>query len=379
MRNSKPFRFVTVVAIVALALSFADLRADEAAILQVTRDACKAFVDRDTRRLREVLTEDFTLTDADGTVTTRADEIASVETGAVRYDVFENHDMKVRIYGDSAVVTGRTTVKGTAGKSPFAAEFQFTDAIVRRGDRWRFAASHISRVAPPAAAPAAAPTDVEAELRRLTQENLDAIAPGQVEVWRRNLHDKMTHVDENGIVRNKSELLAEFSPLPKGLIGRLQVDKFNVTLDGNVAVATHEDLEHLQYYGQTLVSRWRSTDTWVKTLAGWKLLAEQTLAVLQDPPAIQLTAPQLCAYAGTYQLTPEITDTIQCTGGRLTGTRTGRPEVTYQPEVMDVFFAAGKPRTRRIFIRDSAGAITGFVDRREGIDIRWTKVASPSS
>lgn len=33
-----------------------------------------------------------------------------------------------------------------------------------------------------------------------------------------------------------------------------------------------------------------------------------------------------------------------------------------------MFFAPGKPRTRRIFIRDANGAITGFVDRREGID-----------
>ena len=211
MRNSKPFRFVTIAAIAALASSFVpgrtaagDLRQDETAILQVTRDACKAFVDADTRRLREVLTEDFTLTDADGTVTTRAQEIASVETGAVRYEVFENHDMKVRVYGDSAVVTGRTTVKGTAGTSAFAAEFQFTDAIVRRDGRWRFAASHISRVAAPAATAPPVEANVEAELRRLTQENLDAIAPGKVEVWRRNLHDKVTHVDENGVVRGKA-------------------------------------------------------------------------------------------------------------------------------------------------------------------------------
>jgi ketosteroid isomerase-like protein len=239
-----------------------DLRADEAAILQVTRDACKAFVDADVRRLKEVLTEDFTLTDPDGTVTTRADEIGSLETGAVRYEVFENYDMKVRLYGESAVVTGRTRVKGTAGTSAFAAAFQFTDSLVRRGDHWWFTSSHISRLAPPAAAPA----DVEAELRRLTQENLDSIAPGQVEVWRRNLHDKVT------------------------------------------------------------------------------------------------------------QLTPEITDTIQCTDGRLTGARTGRPAVTYQPEVADVFFAPGKPRTRRIFLRDEKGAVTGFVDRREGIDVRWVKV-----
>ena len=382
--TSRLFRFTTLVAIVTLAASFiagnataGDLRDDEAAILQVTRDTCAAFLHGDTGRMTQVLTEDFTLTDASGTVTTRADEIANAETGAVRYEVFENHDMKVRVYGDSAVVTGRTTVKGNAGPSAFAAEFQFTDALVRRGDRWWFAASHISRIATPVASFAPdARADDEAELRRLTQENLDAIAPGQAEVWRRNLHDKITHVDENNVVRDKTELLKELNPLPKGLVGRLEIDKFKATFEGNVAVATHEDLEHLEYHGQMIVSRWRSTDTWVKTATGWKLFAEQTLAILEDPPAIQLTAGQLCAYAGTYQLTPEITDTIRCSEGRLTGTRTGRPEVTYQPEVADVFFAAGKPRTRRIFVRDDKGAITGFVDRREGIDVRWTKVTT---
>ncbi len=226
---------------------------------------------------------------------------------------------------------------------------------------------------PLAASAAVAPTRVNAELRRLTQENLDAIAPGHVEVWRRNLHEKMTHVDENGVVRNKAELLAELNPLPKGLIGRLQIDKFQVTLEGNVAIATHEDLEHLEYHAQMLVTRWRSTDTWVKTSAGWRLIAEQTMALNVDPPAIALTSEQLCSYASTYRLTAEITETIRCSEGKLLGTRTGRPEVAYQAEVPDMFFAPGKPRTRRIFIRDATGAITGFVDRREGIDVRWTK------
>ena len=216
--------------------------------------------------------------------------------------------------------------------------------------------------------------DVESDLRRLTQEQLDAIAPGHVEVWRRNLHENFTHVDENNVVRGKEEILKELTPLPKGLAGKLQVAKFQVKVTGDVAVATHEDLEHLDYHGQMLVSRWRSTDTWLKTPAGWKLLAQQTMALLEDPPAIRLSDEQLCAYAGTYRLTPEITETIRCADGKLYGTRTGRPEAAYSAEVPDVFFAPGRPRTRRIFLRDAGGAITGFADRREGIDVRWVKV-----
>jgi hypothetical protein len=176
-------------------------------------------------------------------------------------------------------------------------------------------------------------------------------------------------------VRNKTELLAELTPLPKGLIGRLQITKFQVKQNGDVAIATHEDLEHLDYHGQMIVSRWRSTDTWVKTPEGWKLIAEQTMAILEDPPAIQLSNKKACAYAGTYRLTAEITDTLRCSDGKLFSTRTGRPEVAYEAEVADVFFAKGRPRTRRIFQRDEAGAIIGFVDRREGIDVKWVKVA----
>jgi uncharacterized protein (TIGR02246 family) len=230
---SKFIRCATIAAIAVTTSAFADLREDEAAIRQVIRDTCKAYQDGNARRMAELLTEDFTLTDSGGTVTTRADDMANAESGAVRYELFENYDMTVRLYGDSSVVTGKTRVKGTAGSSAFAAEFQFTDTLVRRGGKWLFAASHASRL--PAADPS---TNVEQELRRLTQENLDAIAPGQVEVWRRNLHDNITHVDENGVVRNKTELLAEFSPLPKGLVGRLKIDKFKVTQEGSVAVAS---------------------------------------------------------------------------------------------------------------------------------------------
>jgi hypothetical protein len=53
--------------------------------------------------------------------------------------------------------------------------------------------------------------------------------------------------------------------------------------------------------------------------------------------------------------------------------RSGRPPATYLPEVRDVFFVAGQPRSRRIFNRDAAGAVVGFVDRREGEDVRWLK------
>lgn len=123
-----------------------DAGKDEAAVIQVIHDACKAYLEADAARMAEVLTEDFTLTDASGVITTRADDIENAKKGTILYEVFENYDMKVRLHGDAAVVTGRTRVKGKAGDTPFATVFQFTDTMVRRDGKWRFAASHVSRI-----------------------------------------------------------------------------------------------------------------------------------------------------------------------------------------------------------------------------------------
>jgi hypothetical protein len=222
---------------------------------------------------------------------------------------------------------------------------------------------------------AATQSSAETELRLIVQEMLDSVAPGNVEVWQRYLHERVIHVDETGAVRTKKELLAEFTPLPPGLVGRMALDGFEIQTHGEVAVVAYEIQEHLDYHGQILRSRFRVNDTWLKTGQGWRLLAEQVAAVLKDPPSIKLTQQQLCEYSGSYSLTAAINTTIRCTQEGLTAQRSGRPSSQYLAEVKDVFFVAGQPRTRRIFVRDAAGKVTGFVDRREGEDIRWKKVS----
>jgi hypothetical protein len=220
---------------------------------------------------------------------------------------------------------------------------------------------------------AAAPSAAETELRRIVQEMLDAVAPGNAEVWRRYLHERVLRVDETGAVQTKEDLLKEFTPLPPGLVGSMKVDTFKIETHGDIAVLAYEAQEHLDYHGQILRSRFRISDTWLKTGQGWQLLAEQVAAVLKDPPAIKLTQQQLCEYNGTYSLTAEIKSTIRCTADGLAAERTGRPPAQYLAEVEDVFFVAAQPRTRRIFVRDAGGKVVGFVDRREGEDVRWTR------
>jgi hypothetical protein len=100
------------------------------------------------------------------------------------------------------------------------------------------------------------------------------------------------------------------------------------------------------------------------------------MAVQQDPPAIRLNHATLCGYAGRYAMTDSIVATMRCAGDSLVMVRAGRPDRVFLPEVRDVFFERGQPRTRRIFLYDAQGQISGFVDRREERDVSWKRTGN---
>jgi len=62
-------------------------------------------------------------------------------------------------------------------------------------------------------------------------------------------------VDENDVVRDKAEILANLQPLGPGLTGHLDIAEFRVATAANMAVVTHEDNEYLDYHGQIIRSR----------------------------------------------------------------------------------------------------------------------------
>jgi hypothetical protein len=126
------------------ALAASPAAGDEALILESLHRACEAFRTGEAAFLAEFLDEGFTLTDSQGRVTSRQENLEEVRQGEPRYEVFRNHSMKVRVYGPAAVVNGITSLKGTAGGRPFEAEVQFTDTLVKRLGRWTLAASHVS-------------------------------------------------------------------------------------------------------------------------------------------------------------------------------------------------------------------------------------------
>jgi Domain of unknown function (DUF4440) len=225
---------------------------------------------------------------------------------------------------------------------------------------------------PPHPAPAA--QDVSAVLERQTQEMADAIAAGDVKVWDRYLHPNLRLTDESGTVSTKAEMLAQTKPLPAGVSGSIKVTDFKATVTGSIAVATYVDDENEDYHGHKLHCRYRSTDTWVQTPEGWRLLASQVLALRGDPPTVKLTAQQRAEYVGRYALAPEITYEIREKDGGLLGQRSGGKVEMLQAEAPDVLFVPGNVRYRTIILRGADGKVNGFAERREAWDIDWKRL-----
>jgi ketosteroid isomerase-like protein len=136
-----------------VAIAFAALACGTAVARDTTQDAkfilraeaviCDAYQEGDADSLRNKLTDDFTLTNSKGEVTTRDQEVASVAKRDPAYLLFKNHDQKVRLYGDTAVVTGITSLQGHTANTTFAGDYAYTDTWVYR-DGWKLASSHAS-------------------------------------------------------------------------------------------------------------------------------------------------------------------------------------------------------------------------------------------
>ena len=138
-------RWCLIIMLLAAGSAVAAPADDEREIRKVEAALCEAIRGGDAAAIARLEDETYALTNSKGEVTTRADDIADAKKG-VRYDEFRNHEQTVRLYGDAAIVLGVTSVKGSAGGKPFAADFRFTDTYVRRADGWKIAASHATRL-----------------------------------------------------------------------------------------------------------------------------------------------------------------------------------------------------------------------------------------
>ena len=101
----------------------------------------------DAAALEPLLAGDWLLTHSDGRVQDRREYLDELATGSRTNQAIANEDVRVREYGDTAVVTGTSVQSGVSDGKPWSGRFRFTRVWVKRDGAWRMVASHSSRIA----------------------------------------------------------------------------------------------------------------------------------------------------------------------------------------------------------------------------------------
>jgi uncharacterized protein (TIGR02246 family) len=123
-------------------LAAAPQHAPTADILAIEKQWNDARAHADIATLARILTDDWTVTHANGTTDTKATYLADLKSGARQFggEVTE-HDVTVRFFGDTAIVAGASESAVTLNGQRQGGSLHFTRVYVRRHGAWRMAVS----------------------------------------------------------------------------------------------------------------------------------------------------------------------------------------------------------------------------------------------
>ena len=118
----------------------------EARILVLERLWNEAQVNRDSAALNALVAERFVNTEYDGEISDKTKFLADIKDPLFKPSSASIQDMKVTLYGDTAIVIGNYHTKGTYQGKPYDHFGRFTDTWVLDNGKWQCVASHTSLV-----------------------------------------------------------------------------------------------------------------------------------------------------------------------------------------------------------------------------------------
>jgi ketosteroid isomerase-like protein len=132
----------------ALGSGFGQGPNDADLISDIEQQIANAWVNHDRAAIEAILAAEWSVTDSTGQVLTK-EQVMQETFGSAdrRIQAMVIDEVRVRTFGDTAVVTGRTRATGSYRGASSTVVLRFTDVFVRRDARWQVVASHGSAVA----------------------------------------------------------------------------------------------------------------------------------------------------------------------------------------------------------------------------------------
>src|SRR5919199_2894875 len=115
-------------------------RSVEQDIRQLDNERIRAQIHADAAALDRIYADDFIGVGPSGTVRTKPQVIADFTSGHLKFQSITTDEVQVRVYGNTAVETGLSTMTGQDKGKAVPRDTRFTRVWVRQQGRWRLVA-----------------------------------------------------------------------------------------------------------------------------------------------------------------------------------------------------------------------------------------------
>jgi uncharacterized protein (TIGR02246 family) len=124
-----------------------DRKSVEETIRKLDNERIQAQIGADADALSRLYADDFIGIGPSGTVRTKPQVISDFTSGNLKFQSITTDDVQLRVYGDTAVETGRSTMIGQDKGKTVPRDNRFTRVWVKRQGRWQLVANHYSLLA----------------------------------------------------------------------------------------------------------------------------------------------------------------------------------------------------------------------------------------
>ena len=140
---------ITVLLFAVCGWAVGDAASDERELTQLVNDLNAAIVKPDIAFLERVLSKDYVHYRPHGNIETRAQYLEARKSGSVDFDSLVADEIKVRLYGDTAIVSYRSTAKGKDQDGAIDEQRRWTRVFVRKAGHWQLVHSQGTTIQKP--------------------------------------------------------------------------------------------------------------------------------------------------------------------------------------------------------------------------------------
>lgn len=146
---TRRYALVAAVLVVAALLGSASAQDVTEQLKKLEMDRAAAVVKGDVATLDKQTSDDYVLITMNGKTSDKAQMLDAFKSGQSKLTADDLSDLKVRVYGYAAVVTGKADVKGTLGGQDATGQVLFTRVYVKKNGRWQSVSFQQTRISNP--------------------------------------------------------------------------------------------------------------------------------------------------------------------------------------------------------------------------------------